>query len=194
MASLLVIVLIIHIAAYLINTIGANTIDSLLWLLYLRLPHQTSQTAKEQRQLKREVMQLKREMNATSSQDEFAKWAKLKRRHDKSMEQYEAKIRFFSTTGVKFFLQFWYSKEPMFELPRGWLPWQIEWVLSFPRAPLGTVSIQIWSGVCATVVSLVGDAVGVVILSLIAKSPQKKDDAKKLEQKSAGPMATKKEL
>ena len=35
-------------------------------------------------------MKLKREMNNTSSQDEFAKWAKLRRRHDKAMEEYEA--------------------------------------------------------------------------------------------------------
>lgn len=40
--------------------------------------------------MKREVLQLKREMNHTSSQDEFAKWAKLRRRHDKSVEEYEA--------------------------------------------------------------------------------------------------------
>jgi CHD5-like protein. len=35
-------------------------------------------------------MLLKREMNSTSSQDEFAKWAKLRRRHDKAMEEYES--------------------------------------------------------------------------------------------------------
>lgn len=40
--------------------------------------------------MKRETLRLKREMNSTSSQDEFAKWAKLRRRHDKSMEDYEA--------------------------------------------------------------------------------------------------------
>lgn len=29
-------------------------------------------------------------MNSTSSQDEFAKWAKLRRRHDKTLEEFEA--------------------------------------------------------------------------------------------------------
>lgn len=72
-------------------------------------------------------------------------------------------VRWLSTTGLKFFLQIWYSKTPMFDLPRGWLTWQVEWVLSFPRAPLGTVSIQIWGGACATVISLVGDAVGAIV-------------------------------
>ena len=33
-------------------------------------------------------------MNATSSQDEFAKWAKLRRRHDKAMEEYEAMSKY----------------------------------------------------------------------------------------------------
>ena len=37
---------------------------------------------------------MKREMNATSSQDEFAKWAKLRRRHDKTLEEYDAKSAF----------------------------------------------------------------------------------------------------
>lgn len=31
------------------------------------------------------------ELNATSSQDEFAKWAKLRRQHDKLLEQLEKK-------------------------------------------------------------------------------------------------------
>ncbi|OAX82577.1 protein GET1 [Emergomyces africanus] len=119
-------------------------------------------------------------MNATSSQDEFAKWAKLRRRHDKALEAYEAKnnqltqskssfdmtiksVRWAATSGLMLFLQFWYSKMPIFTLPPGWIPWQVEWVLSFPRAPLGTVSIQIWGGACAAVVALVGDAMGATV-------------------------------
>ncbi|KAL1957139.1 hypothetical protein VTO42DRAFT_6282 [Malbranchea cinnamomea] len=169
-------ILVLHIITYLINTVGASTVDSLLWLLYIKLPNQTSRTASEQRRLKREVLQLKRELNATSSQDEFAKWAKLRRRHDKAMEEYDSKnkalaqdkgsfdltvktVRWVGTIGLKFFLQFYYSKQPMFALPPGWFPWQIEWLLSFPRAPLGTVSIQVWGGACGTAVSTVGDVV-----------------------------------
>ncbi|EEQ28341.1 GET complex subunit get1 [Microsporum canis] len=178
MASLLLFVLVIQIITYLINTIGARTIDSLLWLLYIKLPNQASQVAREQRHAKLEVIRLKREMSATSSQDEFAKWAKLRRRHDKAMEEYDVKnkklsalktsfdwtiktVRWVSTTGVTVILQFWFSKSPIFDLPRGWLPWQVEWILSFPRAPLGTVSIQVWGGACGTVIALVGGAMGV---------------------------------
>lgn len=34
-------------------------------------------------------MKVRKELNATSSQDEFAKWAKLRRQHDKLLEQVE---------------------------------------------------------------------------------------------------------
>jgi hypothetical protein len=173
MISLLLLVFLIHLAIHLINTIGSNTIDQLLWMLYLRLPTSISREAREQQKLKHEVVQLKREMNATSSQDEFAKWAKLRRRHDKALEEFEAKnkalsvkktsfdftvktVRWVSTNGFKIFLQFYYTKTPMFELPPGWFPYYIEWILSFPRAPIGTVSIQIWSGACATAITVAG--------------------------------------
>ncbi|EEH08712.1 CHD5 domain-containing protein [Histoplasma capsulatum G186AR] len=175
MPSLLITVLFLNVIIYVVNTVGAATVDGLLWLLYIQLPTGTSQIAREQRHMKREVVQLKHEMSSTSSQDEFAKWAKLRRRHDKALEAYEAKnneltqskstfdmtikiARWAATSGLMLFLQFWYSKTPIFTLPPGWIPWQVQWVLSFPRAPMGTVSIQIWGGACATVVALVGDA------------------------------------
>lgn len=34
-------------------------------------------------------MRLKRELGQVSPQDNFAKWAKLQRQHDKAMEQYQ---------------------------------------------------------------------------------------------------------
>lgn len=39
------------------------------------------------------------------------------------------------------------------------MPSYVEWVLSFPRAPMGSVSIQIWGIACASVVAMVGSAV-----------------------------------
>lgn len=47
----------------------------------------------------------------------------------------------------------------MFWLPRGWVPGYVEWALAFPRAPRGSVSIQIWGIACATVIQLVSEAV-----------------------------------
>lgn len=60
---------------------------SQLWALYNNVVF--PKAAAEQRELKRQFMKVRTEMNATSSQDEFAKWAKLRRQHDKLLEQLE---------------------------------------------------------------------------------------------------------
>ena len=39
------------------------------------------------------------------------------------------------------------------------MPGYVEWMLSFPRAPMGSVSIQIWGVACASVAGMVGSAV-----------------------------------
>lgn len=47
----------------------------------------TSKLVREQRELQASYLAVRRDLNATSSQDEFAKWAKLRRQHDKLLEQ-----------------------------------------------------------------------------------------------------------
>lgn len=95
-------------------------------------------------------------MNQTSSQDEFAKWAKLKRDYERQMSALEASNRkltddrlkfnlrsksllWLGTNGIKLGLQFWYRKTPVFRLPHNSFPHFIEWWLAFPSSPLGTV-------------------------------------------------------
>jgi hypothetical protein len=59
---------------------------------------------------------------------------------------------------LRFVLQFWFAKSPMFWMPAGWLPYYAEWVLSFPRAPLGSVSINVWGIACASMIALASEA------------------------------------
>jgi CHD5-like protein len=61
-----------------------------LWHIYNLFPVPTSQSASKLRTMKKEYMSVRMEMNATSSQDEFAKWAKLRRKSDKLGEEIEA--------------------------------------------------------------------------------------------------------
>lgn len=68
-------------------------------------------------------------------------------------------LRWLGTQGLRFILQFWFAKSPMFWLPSGWVPYYVEWILSFPRAPLGSVSINIWGIACASSIALVGEAI-----------------------------------
>ncbi|GIJ82441.1 GET complex subunit get1 [Aspergillus pseudoviridinutans] len=195
MLSLILTIFFVHVAIYLVNTVGATTIDTLLWILYLKLPTSTSKNAREQSRLKREVVLLKRDMNNTSSQDEFAKWAKLRRKHDKAMDEYETmnkkltaqktsfdwsvKIaRWLSTNGLKIFLQFYYSKTPVFALPAGWFPSYVEWVLSFPRAPRGSVSVQVWNSVCATAIAVMAEIVTSMLLQLRSRTASPASTAK----------------
>lgn len=53
------------------------------------LPSETSRSASQRKKLQSEYLKVRRDLNTTSSQDEFAKWAKLRRQHDKLMDQLE---------------------------------------------------------------------------------------------------------
>lgn len=61
-----------------------------LWTIANYLPVSTSKGAAEQRKLQAEYLAVRAELNATSSQDEFAKWARIRRQHDKLLEKLEA--------------------------------------------------------------------------------------------------------
>ena len=46
----------------------------------------------------------------------------------------------------------------MFWLPKGWVPGYVEWMLAFPRAPTGSISILVWEMACAYVIQMVATA------------------------------------
>lgn len=111
MPSLLIVIFAVEAAVRLIDAVGAAAINNLvrtqlrplawttesflltvtqLWTIINYLPISTSQTAAQQRKAQTDYLAVRSELNATSSQDEFAKWAKLRRKHDKLLEQLEA--------------------------------------------------------------------------------------------------------
>lgn len=65
-----------------------------------RLPIESSKLAVENKKLQKEYLRVRLELNATSSQDEFAKWAKLRRQHDKLLDQLEKKSAYQEITYV----------------------------------------------------------------------------------------------
>jgi len=81
------------------------------------------------------------------------------RTHKATFNSTVSTLRWLGTQGLRFILQFWFAKSPMFWIPPGWVPYYTEWILSFPRAPLGSVSINIWGIACASVIALVADAI-----------------------------------
>ncbi|SPO03405.1 related to Protein GET1 [Cephalotrichum gorgonifer] len=188
---LLLVVFAVELFIVIVNAVGAATINGLLWSALNRLPLESSKLAGETRKLQKEYLKIRLELNATSSQDEFAKWAKLRRQHDKALEKLEKNkqamtaskakfdtyvnaIRILLTRAPHYAIPFWYSKEPMFWLPRELFPYYAEWFLSLPKAPLGSVSIMSWQLACTAIIKLLTEALAAIYaLVVISKSKEK---------------------
>ena len=153
--------------------------------------------------MRREIVRLQRELNAVSAQDDFARWAKLRRQHDKAVADHDKLSAFqcpvqicrlliaflcadnslsstrstfdsrltlarqIGISGLRLFLQSWYMKSPLFWIPKGWLPIYVEWLLAFPKAPTGSVSIQVWSAACGSVITMMGEAIGAAVVLVL---------------------------
>ena len=107
------------------------------------------------------------------------------------------------TKAPQYLLPFWYGKEAMFWLPYGWFPYYAEWIISFPRAPLGSVSAPSWQLACSGFITLVSELVVFVWTAVFSQKTtegaQEKDQAKAMKgtpKKVAVPAGTseKKEL
>jgi hypothetical protein len=110
-------------------------------------------------------------------------------------------LRWLGLNGFRMLLQFWFQKQPMFWIPQGWAPYYAEWLLSFPRAPMGSVSVQSWSIACLAVIQLVSDAVVAAVglaVSTRVKAASGKREAMKVPGEKGTPakeaQAEKKEL
>lgn len=96
-------------------------------------------------------------------------------------DRYLTTTRLISTRGIQWFLPMWYGREPMFWLPYGWFPYYVEWFASFPRAPLGSVSIVVWQWACTGILALAMET-AVAILGLVAASKQAQKQRQKQKQ------------
>ncbi|WVF67486.1 hypothetical protein IAT40_002242 [Kwoniella sp. CBS 6097] len=182
MPSLAVLILAVVTFTQVVSWVGQTVLQELVFSLYSKIF--LSSTASKQSKLRKQVLEDKAELGRTSSQDEFAKWAKIKRRVDKGLADLEQlnttlgssrssfAVKFKSliwtlTTGAQLFLVWWYRKEPVFWLPTGWVPYPVAWVLSFPSAPIGSVSSGAWSSIISRVLLSLEE----IVKSLLAPSP-----------------------
>ncbi|KAJ4144642.1 hypothetical protein LMH87_003517 [Akanthomyces muscarius] len=207
MPSLLVVIFLVEVVVHVINLVGATVLNDLIWTAINYLPVPTAKAAAEQRKTQAEYLKVRRELNATSSQDEFAKWAKIRRQHDKLLDKLEnqkkgleasragfdkylSAVRFLVTRAPQYALPFWYAKEPMLWLPHGWFPYYAEWIISFPRGPMGSVSIASWQLACTTVIVLVSDMLrGVFQLLVSSRTAAPPTKTKETPVKAAGEKA-----
>lgn len=112
------------------------------------------------REIKQKIIAIKNQITNTSAQDEFAKWAKLRRQHDKLMEEHSSLTSAFSTSQilyattsnwalysllwlVEISIVAWYCATPVFYLPEDWFGPLTSW-FKFPFAPYGSVGVFYW--------------------------------------------------
>lgn len=113
----------------------------------------------------------RRELQSISAQDEFSKWAKVRRRVDKQVNELEAlntsltshrgsfntviKVLIFAlTTGLQWSFSARYSRDAIVYLPKDWFG-PLTWFLGLPFAPAGALS-------CGIYVMLIKRVVGVL--------------------------------
>jgi tail-anchored protein insertion receptor len=150
---LLLSTLFICILHYIFQTIGWNYFGTLVYRNF-------TTTRKEIQSLKKQIIATKTEILNTSAQDQFAKWAKLRRQHDKLMAKYtelsssysSLQMQFSTLTGWVLYVALWscqvvilvwYSSTPVFYLPEDWFGPLTSW-LKFPFAPVGSVGVFYW--------------------------------------------------
>ncbi|KAH6906426.1 CHD5-like protein-domain-containing protein [Coprinopsis sp. MPI-PUGE-AT-0042] len=163
--SLLLTVFLIAFVTQLITWIGKSVLVEWVYKLYLQLTR--NPLAARQRELKTEILNNKTELLKTSAQDQFARWAKLRRSVDKGLAELEklnseissSKSSFSTkfntliwvlTSGVQLVVGWWYGRQAVFYLPEGWMG-PLTWWFSFPFAPRGSVSVGVWSFACKRV-------------------------------------------
>jgi len=166
--SLLITIFILVFITQLISWVGQGVLLELAYSFYRRIFHST--TDARLRTLKTELLKTKTELLETSAQDQFAKWAKLRRSVDKGFADLDKlnseiasnkaafSIKFntalwFLTTGLQFLVGWWYRRAAVFYLPPGWFG-PLGWWLSFPFAPAGSVSVGVWQMACKRVISM----------------------------------------
>ena len=137
---------------YLMLWIGFENIASAIFQIYSRIFTIDTSTVKLDK-TKTEIIEIKEQILCTSAQDEFAKWAKLKRKFDKLVQDYErdskqaSQIRqsfesgihwvlYGSIWGIQIVLLIYWSQRAVFYVPGNWFGPLTSW-LKFPFAPNG---------------------------------------------------------
>ncbi|KAF9793008.1 WRB/Get1 family [Thelephora terrestris] len=183
--ALLVTIFLLVLVSQIISWTGSAVLQGFFCSLYLRLFH--SKLIARQHELKTTTWSTKAQLMATSAQDHFAKWAKLKRSVDKGFQDLETtnseiasvktqfSIKFnsalwFMTTGLQFFIGWWYRKSAVFYLPQGWFG-PLTWWLGLPWAPTGSISCGVWQMACRRIIVVMERTVKDLWVSVEAPQP-----------------------
>ncbi|KAJ1847775.1 GET complex subunit get1 [Coemansia sp. RSA 2708] len=161
-AFLAVLVFLLEAAAAILDAIGYGSIAAALWDTYCRATG--NRKAAERLELRAAIVALRRDLRSVSSVDEFARWAKLRRRLDAlsasfetvssdlsiertAFELYVNMVLRVAVYGVRAVVSIYNYRVAVFYVPQNWF-YPVLWFLSLPSAPMGSVSVTVWAFAC----------------------------------------------
>lgn len=158
------------VATRLLSTVSTSQLTEFFWQLYSNWSR--SAKTRELRDKRKLLLDIRTERANTSSKDEFAKWARLDRKHQKLKAEVDALnqqlglkrqnltaglrvAKWLATTGVKIYVQWRYRTAAVVWLPPMSVPYVVEWFVALPSAPTGAISVATWLLAVDATVSLV---------------------------------------
>ncbi|VEU20426.1 DEKNAAC101261 [Brettanomyces naardenensis] len=190
-SSVFILVTILTILSRVIDLIGKSTIKENSYRLYSTSRFASGEYSKLQK-LKKEQIQINRERNSISAQDNYAKWTKLNRKFDQVSEEVKRqesllaknkawldsiidKIVLFITVVPTNVIRLWYSRVPLLYLPNGLLPAFLEvFALNFPLLQRGSIGVVVWSLCVGRVFDFVASLLKFLFVTPAVKRPVSK--------------------
>ncbi|KAJ1724834.1 GET complex subunit get1 [Coemansia erecta] len=159
---LLITVFVVELLSTVLDAIGYSVIAAMLWGTYSRLSN--NKKAQERVQLRESITHMRNELRTISSVDQFAKWAKMRRKLDAvsaSFERVSGELAIERTAfelyvnlvlrvavyGSRAVIGLYNYRVAVFYVPANWF-YPVLWTLSLPSAPMGSVSVAVWAFVC----------------------------------------------
>lgn len=170
-SNLLISVLVILFVKQFINSIGKSTLENIGWSAYCKVaPKLGDSKFIELDQKKSELVNVSKERNSISAQDQYARWTKLNRQFDKLtgeinklkdetsasksyVNKYIGYMILLTTTLPIWFFRMWFRKTVLFYFPTGVLPHYVEWFLALPFITTGGVGLTIWMSAVNNIIS-----------------------------------------
>lgn len=160
--SILVFITLTLFIKHCVDAVGKKTIEDSAWQSYTSLAAKSGNSEFGLLAKKRaELVEINKKRKAISAQDEYAKWTKLNRQHDKLSAEVDqlaekaaglkAKINRWVSLAITmltvvpvWFARIWYRKAILFYLPVGAFPPYLEWILALPFGVTGGIQLTIW--------------------------------------------------
>ncbi|KAL0973280.1 hypothetical protein UPYG_G00201370 [Umbra pygmaea] len=147
-----------------------NLFKTLLPSVFSFLSKVLQKDGEDERKMRAEIQEMKKEHNSVSMMDEFARYARLERKINKMTDQLKTHVKSRSAQTAKmkwvvnivfYILQaalmismIWkYYADPVTVIPNKWIA-PLEWMVAFPSGVAGGVGITCWLVVCNKVVSI----------------------------------------